>query len=420
MGASTKKISTAPAGSDALRGGIIDYLTKQGFDKIGAQSTGPVSVAPWQTTGFDRGQIRDVTGRDTQSVDQLGGVNSAFFNNMMGQLAPAFDTQRQLAAAQGKEASGNLTGSGFANRLGNTLNRTLGDQQALLANYASQGLQTEVGRQQGDANRNLQGQIANQGADQGFLNTLLTGRGQDLSARGQDISLGVSNADRASSEANANANRYAQLLMQQGQPYQDAIVQSGGAGALLGPLAQGLGGYYGAGGKGNPISGIGGLIGKGLGALGGIFGIGGGGDPTGGIAAGNKTAGGIDFGSLGIPGLNMQTTGTNSFMPGENNVLHGIMSGGQGGLGGVLGQILGLGGNANPYMQGASGLLGMLGGQGGGFNASNVGGLLGGIAGNAIPIPILGPILGSILGKGIGGVAGKVGGGIKHLLGKIF
>jgi len=307
MGASTKKISTAPAGSDALRGGVIDYLQKQGFGSIGAQSAGPVSVAPWQTSGFDRGQIRDVTGERTASVDSLGGANSAFFQNMMGQLAPAFAQRRAEGLAAGAERAGNLTGSGFANRLGSAVNRSLGDEQAALANYAVQGLQMEMQRQQGDANRMLQAGMANQGADTGFLQALLQGRGQDLSARGQDIGVSTGNRDAFDQMSNANAQRFAGLLGQQAQPYQDAIIQSGGAGALLGPLAQGIGGYLG--GQGNGGSRGGDLMG-GIGDfLGGIFGGGGGGGAQAAINAGNKTASGVDFGSLGIPGMNLMAPG---------------------------------------------------------------------------------------------------------------
>lgn len=122
---------------------------------------------------FLRKDVRNVQGYGTQSVDQLGGANSAFFKNMQAQLQPSFTQQRELGLAGAKEAAGNLTGSGFGNYLGSAINRSLGDEQARLADYASQGLQTEVGRQQGDAGRMLQADISNQGADQGFMNLLL-------------------------------------------------------------------------------------------------------------------------------------------------------------------------------------------------------------------------------------------------------
>lgn len=60
------------------------------------------------------------------------------------QLQPFFDQQRAEAAAQAKEASGNLTGSGFANTLGTAMNRSLGAQQAQLSDYASQQAQGQL------------------------------------------------------------------------------------------------------------------------------------------------------------------------------------------------------------------------------------------------------------------------------------
>jgi len=460
MGASTKKISTAPAGSDALRGGVIDYLQKQGFGSIGAQSAGPVSVAPWQTSGFDRGQIRDVAGERTASLDSLGGVNSAFFNNMMGQLAPAFAQRRAEGLAAGAERAGNLTGSGFANRLGSAVNRSLGDEQAALANYATQGLQMEMQRQQGDANRMLQAGMANQGADTGFLQALLQGRGQDLSARGQDIGVSTGNRDAFDQMSNANAQRFAGLLGQQAQPYQDAIIQSGGAGALLGPLASGIGGYLG--GQGNGGSRGGDLMGGIGNFLGGIFGGGGGGAQQA-INAGNKTASGVDFGSLGIPGMNLQVPGgmtAGGIMPYEGGMMQGFGQGaipgggfslGGGGSAGMgMNPLLGSGmvmGPNDPQLSSfasgendqlnklmTSGMfpqilqmlmmsrglqpMGMGGGLSGGLNASNIGGMLGGLFGSSMGP--FGGILGSIAGKGVGSIAGKLGGGIKRTIGGLF
>jgi hypothetical protein len=139
--------------------------------------------------GPNRSAVRDVSAQAvgnqaTQSVDQLGGQNSAFFRNMQAQLQPSFDQQRALALAQAKESAGNLTGSGLGNYLGSAVNRSLGDQQALLANYASQGLNTEVGRQLQQAGLNQQVGLANagnqlaagqsnQGADLGVLQALM-------------------------------------------------------------------------------------------------------------------------------------------------------------------------------------------------------------------------------------------------------
>ena len=344
-------------------------------------------------------QARDVAAGSTQSVDQLGGANSSFMQNILQQTQPLFDQQRSMALAQAKEQSGNLTGSGYANALGNSLNRLVPQQQAQLAQYATQALGLEQQRQQQDASRGLQAQGMNQGADQTLMNQLLqygqlgqgaqalglqgqgmnqqaglqasglnqqayrdmAGRGlqaqqlglqgqtanqqaglqaQQLGLQGQGMNQQAQQADyaRQLQAALANqgmdANFINQLLASRGQDLQgqqlglqaqgmnqqnqqqgynlraqleaarqgqmgqtDAarqaqnasifaqllggqatagvapseVVKSGGIGAILGPLAQGIGGYMGAG--GNP-----------LGFLGGLFGGGGGGA----VAQGNQ------------------------------------------------------------------------------------------------------------------------------------
>lgn len=177
----------------------------------------------------------------TQSVDQLGGANSAFFQNMMQQLQPAFNQQRALAAAAGSEASGNLTGSGFANRLGSALNRSLGDEQARLANYAAQGLGMEVGRQTNLAGINtqrdiaglqsgLQAQMANQQADltrgqlglaggDQRLRALMANQGADLQAQGMGLQGQLANQQTGLQGmlANQDARLRAAGMGQQGE-----------------------------------------------------------------------------------------------------------------------------------------------------------------------------------------------------------
>lgn len=189
-----------------------------------------------------RGQIRDVNGpgvgsQSTQSVDQLGGANSQFFQNMMGQLSPAFDQRRAEALAAAKESSGNLTGSGYANMLGGAVNRSLGEEQAQLANYASQGMQTEVGRQlqlaginnqaaTSTAANNLQGQMANQGADVNFMNALLGRGGQAAGLAGQ---LSQANQGTQLSGSSMNASNFLQgagLNQQGAMANQGAWLQS--------------------------------------------------------------------------------------------------------------------------------------------------------------------------------------------------
>lgn len=242
---------------DAVKGFIMDP-NKGGINQGVAQVPGMpnqvnvLGAAPVSTqfnSGADISRARDVTAgpgvsagnvsagpgvtadkvstQGTQSVDQLGGANSAFFQNMMGQLQPSFTQARSEGLAAAKESAGTLTGSGFANRLGSSINRSLGNEQATLANYAAQGINTEVGRQQSDqarflqaagmnqnanlqaglgnqsanlqagianqgaglqagiANQNMgmQAQMANQGADQSFMNAMLQRNQQGLQAQ---------------------------------------------------------------------------------------------------------------------------------------------------------------------------------------------------------------------------------------------
>jgi hypothetical protein len=229
-------------------------------------------------------------------------VNSAFFNNMVAQLAPLFNQQRAQAIAQAKEGAGNLTGSGFGNILGEAVNRSLGQQQATLADYASRGLDTEVNRQLGLAGLNTQRDLeqarlqfgagqGNQQADQAFLQYMLSrgATGAELGQRGEfaniDTALrgslanqqtdlqrmlanqgiqgqyGLTQAqlDQArnmgifgtqSDIANQNAQRFFQLLqaMGLGGVGPGTVTQSGGIGSILGPIGSILGTALGPGG----------------------------------------------------------------------------------------------------------------------------------------------------------------------------
>lgn len=223
-----------------------------------------------------------VSAGQTQSIDQMGGANSAFFQNMMAQLQPAFTQQRSEGTAAAKEASGTATGSGFANVLGKAINRSLGNEQATLANYAAQGVGMESQRQQADASRGLQAGIANQGAllnqygmnagnalavgqanqgaDIAFMNALLNRNAQGLQAQGMS-----SDAERFNSSQEAarkqfqsqldenrnnlmyggqlstnqqNTNNFLQLLMQQSGigAGPNTVQQSGGWGQFAGQL----------------------------------------------------------------------------------------------------------------------------------------------------------------------------------------
>jgi hypothetical protein len=208
---------------------------RSAFTGVGTQFGVP------QSDPFNRGQVRDVAGgasgwNASQSVDQLGGDKSAFFQNMMAQLQPAFAQQRATALAAAKEGLGNMgSGTALANALGDATNRSLGQEQATLANYAAQGLQTEVGRQlqegnisaqvgANNANRALQGDMANQGADADFLRTQLSQgqlglQGQQLGLQGQianqntSAQLGIAGANNAlaASQGNQATNLQGQI-----------------------------------------------------------------------------------------------------------------------------------------------------------------------------------------------------------------
>lgn len=131
---------TMPADVGQFRGGVLANL---------GQHVGDLNVNP--------------NVAQTQSLDQLGGANSAFFQNMLAQLLPTFTQNNALALAQAKESAGNLTGSGFANTLASGVNRSLADENQLAVQYANQALQQEMQRQQSQAS--LMAQILGGNAD---------------------------------------------------------------------------------------------------------------------------------------------------------------------------------------------------------------------------------------------------------------
>lgn len=193
---------------------------------------------------FSRGQVRDTTAQssgynNTQSVDQLGGAKSAFFNNMKDQLQPAFSQSRAEALAAAKEGMGNMgAGSAVANALGTAVNRSLGNEQATLADYASRGVQTEVGRQLQDAgqesqvgmanaNRMLSSDQGNQGADMGFLSQLLGQGNLNLAGAGQGLQAQIANQATMANLGTVGANNALSAL----QSNQGAGLQASGQNA---------------------------------------------------------------------------------------------------------------------------------------------------------------------------------------------
>lgn len=206
-GSKTQVYDTTPAMTQDFRRMVQEYImnpTGPGKaqapglpEKVNVLGAAPVSTTFNSGKDINRGDVRDV-----DSVDKLGGANSEFFKNMMAQLQPSFAQSRAEAAAAGKEASGSLTGTGLGNSIGSNLNRSLGQEQATLANYATQGIGMELSRQQ-----------ANQGADMNFMQALLTRNQQGLQAQGMSSAAEQFNSgqtqQRNLTQAQLDANRFA-------------------------------------------------------------------------------------------------------------------------------------------------------------------------------------------------------------------
>ncbi len=110
--------------------------------------------------GINAGQAGSTVGM-VQSVDQLSaGPESYFAQRVLDPYKQMFGQNRAEALAAAKEASGNLTGSGFSNALGTTVNRSLGEENAALSGVLTDLSKFEVDRQQQVAER-----------EQGRLNT---------------------------------------------------------------------------------------------------------------------------------------------------------------------------------------------------------------------------------------------------------
>jgi hypothetical protein len=138
-------------------------------------------------------------GVNIDSVDKLGGANSEFFKNMMAQFSPAFAQRRAEGLAAAKEASGNLTGSGYANAMGGAINRSLGEEQERLANVGMQGIGMELDRQKTLADITGRQNAATAGADasiRGSLMNFILGRaGLDMDAQKLGLQAGMANQD---------------------------------------------------------------------------------------------------------------------------------------------------------------------------------------------------------------------------------
>lgn len=282
MGSTSKTVDTTPEQTQQFRRQVQDYIMNPNNSPGTAKAPGlpgqvniagsnPVSTTFSSGTDINRSQVRDVG-----SVDSLGGANSEFFKNMVAQLQPSFDQSRASAVASGKEARGSLTGSGLGNSIGSNLNRSLGSQQATLANYATQGIGMELQRQQ-----------ANQGADVNFMNAVLQRNSQGLQAQGmrstaeqfnsgQDATRNLNQAQldaqrgamgyQGQLQTNLNnSNNFMQLLGQQATlgVGPTTVQQKPGWGqALTGLAGAGIGAYFG----GSAGASLGSSIGSGIGS----------------------------------------------------------------------------------------------------------------------------------------------------------
>lgn len=186
----------------------------------------------------------------TQSVDQLGSATSGFFNNMMNQYKPAFAQARTESLAGAKESMGNLTGSGAGNALGAAANRSMGAEQAQLAELAKWGVGQEMQRQLGQAGLDTNASIANannQGQMVGMgINALgqqmqagASNQNADLSFLDQLSRLGINNQNTQQQTNMAQGNSELQQALQNQQLFQGTLNQGSAQGVQQGQFNAG-------------------------------------------------------------------------------------------------------------------------------------------------------------------------------------
>ncbi len=111
---------------------------------------------------------------------EQGRPSPFLLNQVIGPTRELFQQNRGIALAQAKESAGNLTGSGFANILGEATNRSLLQEDALIAQILQQERQNFMQALLGFG-------TAGVGPPQtyvqtGFLNDLIAGGGQAAAA----------------------------------------------------------------------------------------------------------------------------------------------------------------------------------------------------------------------------------------------
>ena len=179
----------ATPGRDSVRelsdpNGQLMQMIQQIMGQTGPNGAGS-NVNALSQSGFAPANLGQV---GTQSIDQLGSATSGFFNNMVNNYQPAFTQARNENLASAKESLGSLTGSSAGNRLGTASNRSLGAEQAQLAELAKWGVGQEANRQMGVAGLNTQRDIAGAGIN-------------------RDLTLGAANINRDYGINAQNVNR---------------------------------------------------------------------------------------------------------------------------------------------------------------------------------------------------------------------
>lgn len=175
----------------------------------------------------------------TQSVDQLGSATSGFFNNMMNQYKPAFAQARSEALAGAKESMGNLTGSGAGNALGTATNRSMGAEQAQLAELAKWGVGQEMQRQLGQAGIDTNASIANANNQGQMLNTGVNMLGQQLQGNMANQNADLSFLDQLGRINLAQGNADANQSLQNQQLFQGTLNQGSAQGMQQGQFNAG-------------------------------------------------------------------------------------------------------------------------------------------------------------------------------------
>lgn len=167
----------AGMGAPAVQTGV-NYATQAGAYNplnINPQFAGPAATA--DPSGVNamyaayRSGAPSASARDVTAEDAVGGINqylNPWTDSVINASLADQERQRQIAIASGQAratAAGAYGGSrhGVADSLTNEA--ALREAGMLSANTRAAGFNTALGAATGDANRNLQGQMANQGAD---------------------------------------------------------------------------------------------------------------------------------------------------------------------------------------------------------------------------------------------------------------